>query len=228
MKPNIIHHKFSENQYYSKETEKSQIVLHHTVSGNSVDGDIRWWEQTPERVATCIIIARDGTIHTLFNSEKWAHHLGVKIRVFDSLKIKRNFRRSVQSGKMYVSNNVELNEGAIGLEIDSWGGLEKKNGKYYRTGNKEISKDKVIDYGKEIRGFRYYEKYTDEQISSVKFLLKYWNDKYNIPLDYKEGIWDVSKKALTGEPGVWSHVSYRSDKSDCHPQPELISMLKSL
>ena len=41
-------------------------------------------------------------------------------------------------------------------------------------------------------------------------------------------MWDVSKNALTGKPGVWSHTSYRFDKSDIHPQQEVIDMLKSL
>lgn len=227
--PKVIHHEFPTNQYYQYETEKSQIVIHHTVSGDSVSGDIKWWEQTESRIATCIIIARDGTIHTLFKSENWAHHLGVRIKVFDSIGVKRKYRKSSKTGRLFVSNNIELNEGSIGVELDSWGGLKKVGDKFYTAAtNKEISSDKVVDYGEEIRGYRYYEKYTEEQIYSLKFLLKYWNDKYEIPLDYKEDMWDLSKGALTGEPGVWTHTSYRPDKSDCHPQTELIEMLKSL
>lgn len=216
MKPNVIHHDFSDSQYYHDITEKTQIVLHHTVSGNSVSGDINWWEQTPARVATCVIVARDGTIHTLFSSKKWAHHLGIKRWVFNKFNIPS------------YGANKKLNKAAIGVELDSWGGLVKRNGKFYRTGNKEISADKVIDYGREIRGFRYYEKYTDEQIASTKYLLEYWNDKYNIPLDYKTNMWNLNTDALEGVPGVWTHVSYRPDKSDCHPDPSLIKMLKSL
>jgi hypothetical protein len=41
-------------------------------------------------------------------------------------------------------------------------------------------------------------------------------------------MWEVSKEALKSVPGIWSHTSVRSDKSDCHPQLELIAMLKSL
>lgn len=214
--PKVIHHDFSESQYYHDVTEKSQIVLHHTVSGSNVSGDINWWEQTPARVATCVIVARDGTVHTLFKSEKWAHHLGIKSWIFNKFNIPS------------YGANKNLNKGAIGLEIDSWGGLVKRKGKFYRTGNKEISVDKVIDYGRDIRGFRYYEKYTEEQISSVKFLLEYWRDRYNIPLDYKDNMWNLNTDALEGTPGVWTHVSYRPDKSDCHPQENLIKMLKSL
>jgi hypothetical protein len=41
-------------------------------------------------------------------------------------------------------------------------------------------------------------------------------------------MWDVSKNALSGKPGIYTHVSYRKDKSDCVPQPELITALQSL
>lgn len=215
-KPKVINHDFSESQYYHDITEKSQIFLHHTVSGDSVEGDINWWEQTPARIATCIIIARDGTIHTLFTSKKWAHHLGIKSWIFKKFNIPS------------YGANKRLNKGSVGVELDSWGGIVKRNGKYYRTGDKEISADKVVDYGREIRGFRYYEKYTDEQIASLKYLLEYWNKEYNIPLDYKPEMWELNERALSGESGVWTHVSVRPDKSDCHPQKELIDMLKSL
>jgi hypothetical protein len=62
----------------------------------------------------------------------------------------------------------------------------------------------------------------------VRKLLIFWNERYGIPLDYNQDMWALSSKALSGQDGVWTHVSFREDKSDCHPQPELIEMLKSL
>jgi hypothetical protein len=41
-------------------------------------------------------------------------------------------------------------------------------------------------------------------------------------------MWDISKKGLSGIPGVYTHNSYRKDKSDISPQPKMIAMLKSL
>lgn len=38
----------------------------------------------------------------------------------------------------------------------------------------------------------------------------------------------LNSAALAGKPGVWTHVNFRKDKSDCHPQPQLIEMLISL
>ena len=57
----------------------------------------------------------------------------------------------------------------------------------------------------------------------------YWRETYSIDLTYKEDdMWTVSTRALKGEGGVYTHNSYRKDKSDIHPCPRMIAMLKSL
>jgi hypothetical protein len=41
-------------------------------------------------------------------------------------------------------------------------------------------------------------------------------------------IFDINMDALGGIPGIFTHTSYRTDKSDCHPQKELVDMLCNL
>lgn len=219
---------FPRNQYVRSATEKTQIVLHHTVSGDSVDGDIHTWKKTKERVATPVIVERSGNIVQLFSSRYWAYHLGLKVDNFKSM------------GLSYLN----LNKNSLGIEIDSWGGLKFIDGEWRASVNKfgtgslvnkhgqkykvVLPSDRVQLYSNGFRGYEAFEKYTDKQLYSVAQLLKYWGDRYSIPLNYNENIFEVNKQAMSGTPGVWSHVSYRKDKSDCHPQPELISMLNSL
>ena len=212
----IIQVDFPDNQYMREQTNKKQIVLHHTVSGQGVDGDINWWKQTPDRVATAVIVGWDGKIYQCFSTQYWAHHLGCK-----------------------TTNNTLLNKRSIGIEIDSWGGLvlNALDGKYYPAiwnGKKNIPNLKVKPivnvqlYDKPFRGFSAFEKYTDAQIEAVRQLLVFWGAKFNIPLTYNSTMFDISNEALSGKSGIWSHISFRSDKSDIHPQLELIEMLKSL
>jgi N-acetyl-anhydromuramyl-L-alanine amidase AmpD len=211
----IISHDFPENQYYKEISKKKGIVLHHTVSGNSVSGDIEWWKLTPERVATPIIISRDGGIHQLYSTQYWAHHLGIKQEHFNRFGLS--------------ASNTQRNKEFIGIELDSWGGLSFKNSKYYSSSGEEIKSDNVAYYDKGFRGYKYFEKYTEAQISSLKELLEHCGEKYGIPLTYKGDVmFDFNKRALSGESGIWAHVSFRPDKSDIHPQKELIDMLKSL
>ena len=214
---NIIQIPFPNTQYYKEEIGKKQIVLHHTASGRGVDGDFRHWLSNTERVATCVIIDADGIVHQCFNSKYWGHHLGI---TFAGNKIPLNYKTT--------QNNIKLNKESIAVEIDAWGGLTNKNGKWLSYTGKEVPKENVIEYPTGFRGYYGFERYTDKQIETVKKLLIYWNEIYKIPLSYNQDMWNVNEKALSGNSGIWTHASYRSDKSDCHPQENLVSMLKSL
>lgn len=218
---------FPNDQYYPVHTHKKQIGLHHLASGPGM-GYLDWWLSTTSKIATCCIVHREGNIDTLFSSKFYAKSLGIKVVVFDQHKVDRIYRTRA-NGTRYVANNEILDEGLIGLEINSWGQLELKNGKYYSWAGTKVDSDNVHYYEKAYRGFHYYEKYTAAQIESTRLLLIYWRDSYGIDIEYKgDRMFDVCKEALQGENGVWSHTSYRSDKFDLHPQPELIAMLKTL
>lgn len=215
----IVQEGFPATQFVKEEFDKKQIVLHHTVSGEGVTGDINHWLKDPSRIATCIIIAHDGTIHQCFSSKFWGYHLGIKRQVFLSFGIP--YQR--------------LDKTSIGIEIDSYGGLKEYKGKWYnvydykaKKWKNPIPEDKVVLYPDGYRGYYAFERYTKEQIQAVEDLLIFWNEKYGIPLDYNEDMFDVSVDALSGKEGVWSHTSFRSDKSDIHPQEDLIEMLKGL
>jgi len=212
----LIQVDFPEDQYYKVQTNKTQIVIHHTVSGQGVDGDISWWRSTADRVGTAIIIGWEGKMYQCFSTKYWAYHLGT-----------------------HAANNKALNMGSIGVELDSWGALMKSNNLWYpATWDKNLKKNipnvtvkpikNVQEYPDGFKGYYGFEKYTDAQIESLRKILIFWYSRFDIPLTYNEDMWDLSQNALNGTPGVWTHVSYRDDKSDCHPQPELIKMLKSL
>jgi hypothetical protein len=123
---------------------------------------------------------------------------------------------------------LPLDRSSIGIEICNYGPLTQKGGKYYNYVGGEIKKDDVIELDKPYKGYKYWQNYTDAQIESVKELLMHWSTKYGIDLTYNEDIWEVSKRALKGEEGVFTHNSVRPDKADVYPHPKLIAMLKSL
>ncbi len=203
--PKIDLFDFPESQYYKEEFKKELIVLHHTASGSGAEGDINHWASNIEHVATSHILNRDGSVCQLYNSKYWAHHIGCT-----------------------HPNNRKLNQISIGLEIDSWGILTWRDGKFYTYTDKVIPEANVIEYDKSFRGGRFFERYTPEQIESTRLLLLHWGKTYGIPLDNNEDMWDLSNRAFSCTPGIWGHTSFRKDKSDIHPQPEMIEMLKGL
>lgn len=225
----FIGDEFPTNQYYKQPTKKTQIVLHHTVSGGSALGDINWWKMTAGRIATHFIVDRSGVIYQLYSSKYWAHHIGVTNKVFGEYNIK--------------GNNLKLNQNSIGIEIDSWGPLMEdintnkwypvmldENTNIYKPNirSKHIDVKNIEFYPNGYRGFFAYEKYTQAQLESVSQLLVYLTKKHNIPKTYNSDMWYMSTDALNGFTGIWSHVSYRPDKTDCHPQTSLKIMLSEL
>ncbi len=215
----IINVPISTDQYYPVDQPKKQIVLHHTVSDPTTQtGDVGSWLADKERIATYAIIALDGTIHKCFKSTHWAHHLGVKMGW-----LKANGFRD------YLIRNEMLNKSSIAIEIDSWGGLTKKNGRYYNAYGREVSKDlEVVECN--FRGYKFFQKYSDAQIQTLRELLPELMKANNIPNNgLKDGNFDLRKEdALSGVPGIYSHSNFRADKSDLYPDKRIVELLNSL
>lgn len=204
----------SVNQYFNEDVTKVQIVLHHTAGNSSGAGVIRMWDTDNRgRIATCVTISGDGEICQAFSSKKWGYHLGIKPAVFKTMGV--TYQR--------------LDRLAIGIEICNWGPLTKKGDVFYNYVNRVVPTSEVCELSTAYKGHKYYHAYTDAQIESVRQLLVYWNEVHGIPLKYHEAdMWTVSKRALSASPGVYTHNSYRKDKSDISPQPKMIEMLKQL
>jgi hypothetical protein len=210
-----------ETQYVKEETPKSQIVLHHTAGNASGVGTISMWDTDDRgRIATCITVSGpgakgtyDGEICQAFSSKHWAYHLGIKPEVFKAYKV--SYQR--------------LDKIAIGIEICNWGPLTFKDGKYYNYVDRIIPVEYVTTLDKPYKGHLFYHRYSDAQIQSVKDLLVYWKGIHKIDLTYNyDQMFTVNTKALKGENGLYSHNSYRKDKSDIYPCPRMIEMLKTL
>ena len=215
---NILMYDFPASQYFAQEFPKTQIVLHHTAGNANALNTFKGWEMDTIQVATCISVsgkgagATDGQIVQGYSSKYWAWHLGLQTKVFQ------------QFGLPYLP----LDKSSIGIEICNWGPVTKTARGWETYVGTVIPDDQVVEYTKPFKGYQHYHKYTAAQIESVRQLLLYWGERYGISLDYHEDIWDLCPRALKNDKGIFLHVSYRADKSDLHPQPEMITMLKGL
>ena len=200
------------NDYYTGLNKKSQIYLHHTAGGPNAESVWNWWSNDRGKIGTCVVISQNGEIVQGFSSRYWAYHLGLRTGHFAA------------HGLPYKN----LDKTSIGIELCNWGWLTQRGGEFYTYTGHKLPAERVIKLDKPFRGHEYWEAYTDEQIESVRELLLLWRDRYGIDLTYNEDIWDVTKRALTGQSGVFTHNSVRPDKTDCAPQENLISALKEL
>lgn len=204
MQPDIKSIPLKADQYYASAQKKTHIFLHHTAGGSAASS-IAHWAANPEHIATAFIIDRDGTIYRTFDEKYWAYHLGVK-------------------------GLTSLEKASIGIEICSYGALELKKGKMVTYTGKEIDPDKAVRLDVPYKGFQHWEAYTPPQIASLKQLLPYLIEKFQIklqsPLDRKN-FYDF-REPKTLNPGVWSHTTIRQDKYDIFPQKELVDLVYSL
>lgn len=198
-KPIIINgdHLLNDNQHYHTKHTKKRIVLHHTAGGTA-KSSIDWWNLKPNRVCTAFIIPRDGRILQLFDPAKWAYALGTGDRKYE--------QESIQ------------------IEIANYGWLTEKGGKFYRVGNKLIEMDKVQTYKEDHRGYYNYEEYTEAQVIAVAQLCNWLNKEFKLGITAEQvhKFWWYNKRSRSG---LVSHTTVRKDKSDIHPQPNLIKSL---
>lgn len=210
-----------DGEYIDTVTKKKTIYLHHTAGGSRPDWVSSTWDRDdkngkPYKVATSYIIGRrassdgdnsfDGKVFRAFDDKYWAFHLGVS------------------------GTNGKYDKSSIGIEVCNYGYCKVIDGKFINYVNREVPANEVVDLGKEFRGYRYWEKYTDEQIESLRKILVYLIDKHDI--DFERGIYnwdwfDYNADLLEGT-GIRTHVQVRKDKTDMFPQKELIDMLNSL
>lgn len=201
---------------------KRQIIWHHSAGWDNARGMFDWWKNDKvTHVATSIGISDDGKVWRGFDESFWAASIGCKIDVFQNNGITLQYR----NGR--VINNQALDEASVAVEICNWGSLTEKNGKLYSWADVEIKKEKTIELN--YKGVKYFELYTDAEVKALKYWTLLNALRFDIPVDYNyDDFFAVSKKALSGEKGVFTHNSYRSDKNDVSPQPKLIEMAKSL
>lgn len=219
-----------DGEYFKEVIKKDTIYVHHSAGSHRPDWVIDGWERDKAKngnklpVGTAYIIGGlsttdrnadwDGKIIRAFDDKYWAHHLGCT-----------------------TANNKILNQKSIGIEICNYGPIIKtKEGIFLNYVNKEVPADMVEELTVPFRNFKYYHKYTDAQIQSLKELLISISTKHGI--DLKQGLLqfagtlhgglEVNQAAMKGVPGLWSHSNVRSDKFDCWPQSQLLQMIKTL
>lgn len=223
---------------------KNQIYIHHTAGGPNVQATLDWWQTTVnKKVATHWIIGPTAGEH-IFDDNYWAYHLGMPVEPFNINKIPYKSldttslsveltgwgpltKTSQGTYLTYVKSTVPASEAVEPVDA---------NGRPLPNG---------------YRNYKYYQEYTDYQIKALEELLFTWAQNKTSdglhggvsqplpggPIVYKfsyndlfppADITKLSKKALRGEPGIYTHNSVRYDKADVAPTPKMVAMLKRL
>ena len=210
----------SKAQYVNEKSKKTQVVLHLTAGSSRPDYVVSGWEADATRVGTHYIVggmgsngdaAWDGVVVQAVPEENYLFHLGLKGALFD---------------------NGLHDRSSIGIEICNWIQLTKSvDGKFLNYVNREVPASQVTSLAKPYRGYQYYHSITEAQLVSVKQLIQAVCKTHGIVLEKGKTYQDVDfaydpVRAATQQ--ITFHSSYRADKTDMAPMPNLIQMLNSL
>jgi len=163
------------DEYYPTDFNKSIIYLHHTAGGHRPDWVVNGWNKdsnangSTRRIATSYVVGGtstrngdtdwNGVVVRCFPESNWAWHLGAN------------------------GTNGMFDKTSIGIEICNYGYLtSSKNGQFFNYVNSSVPENQVVELGVPFRGFKFYHKYTDEQLDSVRSLLIDLGNRFNIPL----------------------------------------------
>tara|TARA_B110000259_G_scaffold151187_1_gene170816 strand:- start:2857 stop:3822 length:966 start_codon:yes stop_codon:yes gene_type:complete len=240
----IQQHLLPDGEYVKESTHKEWIFLHHTAGRHNPKKVIDQWANDQRgRIGTHYVIGGlpsgadvknlsedqsewDGKILQAIKDEYWGYHLG-----------------AVKSSKMH--------KGSISIEICSAGYLTEKEGKFYTWYGSQVHESQVARLEVSYKGYKYYHKYSTEQIKATKALLLLLADKHGIDIQSglismlksstKHGasqyylisgnadVFNYNESACYGKiKGLLTHGQVRTDKSDVFPQIEMITMLMSL
>lgn len=204
-------HYLDDDEYFHEAYQKRQIFIHFTAGSSRALNTINYWNRDEGRIATSYIIDKNtGKIYEVYDPDHWSFHLGIS------------------------NTNGRLDKSSIGIELCSYGPLKKKNGLYYAwpsDWSKEVDKDEVYELDEEFRGHKFYEAYSDKQLDSLKGLLSFLIEEYDIPVQYhftKDWVNYDESIIEENKPGIWTHTNVRKDKQDSYPDNRLIGLLNDL
>lgn len=187
--------------FYKQKVPKKRIVLHFTMG--YLGGDLSTLTKNNYHVSVSFVIARDGRIYRLFDTDYWSYHLG----------------------KAAIGGNKACSSTSVGIELSNIGPLEKE-GNWIRNdyGSKycKVSETKFYVAGKEFRNYDHYATFTDPQYTSLNDLLTALCMKHDIPRKFlpasKRYKHFAGPKDGRNATGIVSHVNYRKyGKTDIGP-----------
>lgn len=217
-------------------TNKEWLFLHHTAGWHNPYNTISAWaNDTRGQVATEFVLGGqsirgnddkfDGEIVKCIPDGGYGWHLG-------------------------TGNNV-MHRNSLGIEVCNFGYVTKggyrKNGvwvrlnpdRFYTYVGTEAHPNQIVELNQEFRGFKFWHKYSDNQISSLKELILHIGNKHSI--DVRKGLVELIKRdgefkafdrvdisMCSRTKGLWNHTNVIRGKFDMFPQPELVDMLLSL
>lgn len=184
--------------YYTEKTAKT-LTMHHCTCG-VITGDIGALSQPNNHVSVHFVVARDGTIYQLFNTDYWSYHLG--------------------SGA--TGGNGVVSKASVAIEYSNIGPLTlTKNNVLVDSYGKDYCTLSDTQYYVKLaapyRKWQYFATYTDAQYAAAKKIIAFAESKHKIPHTFLPTDKDDDFYKQLPKVGNLTHANVRIDKVDVGP-----------
>lgn len=229
--PQIKSVPLSRGQFLTTKEKKEWIFLHCTAGWDNPSAVIQDWNNDSRgAIGTQFVIGGknaqtlrdqyDGQIVECMRYQDYGWHLGI--------------------------GNTLMHRASIGIEICNLTYLNKVGSDFIMWAGKKVNPEEIVDLKKNYRGYRYFHKFTNDQLHSLNFLLaKIGKDQgIDITKGLKERLKKMDKfKAFDYDPdikagkykGLFCHTNVSGpnrfggyEKFDLFPQDEMCDLLLSL
>lgn len=218
-------------QFLTTREKKEWVFLHCTAGWDDPIAVVRDWNNdTRGTIGTQFVIGGkhgqtlrdqfDGDIVECMRYQDYGWHLGI--------------------------GNTLMHRASIGIEICNLTYLNKVGNDFFMWANKRVNPNEIVDLKRDFRGKRYFQKFTNDQLHSLNFLLAKIAKEQGI--DITKGLKERLKKmdpfkAFDYDPdikagkfkGLFCHTNVSGpnrfngyEKWDLPPTPEIIDLINSL
>jgi hypothetical protein len=222
-------------EYVDFDCEKTQLVWHLTAGGPNGHVVKKMWQGDKlGPVGTDFVIegpgpdSVDGRIIQVVPFGGSIYHLGLRPENFAKFGLHPEMITIRLSGK--ERQTYALNFKSISVEVCNYGPLRYVNGKFMAYDH-VIPKENAIELDEKVYGHRFWQDFSDAQIESMWLISEFCHTEFGIDKKYKgDVIFGMNARALSGEPGHWTHRSFQFPhiRSDIPPLPKIIKLFESL
>lgn len=216
--------KLGEEHFYKNKTKKTTIWIKSNLSSLSPNSYIGNWGKFYTRDKEGSLLEeelKNSTHYTIGgfskNDTKWDG------------KVIRNFEDKFWSyHSPFLNTTKRLNQATISIEICNLGPLLSINDLFYTRDGQLVDDSEVVEL--DFRGYKFWHRYTNQQIESLRKLLVYLIKKWDIDTS-KNDInlnWFEYHKKWESVGGLRTNSQISYEKIGIFPQDELIQMLNSL
>lgn len=239
----IIYDRVNSTEFYTEERRKNTILISNSGTSYRPELAIKSWTHFLKKDKKGNPIKENGVFTKIKRSSNYViGGSSLESNIWDG-KIVKCFDDNNWSYHIELLNgdiSKEINSNAITIEICNYGYLIKgHDDKFYNKTNNIVDNSEVVELDEEFMGHKYWHKYTDAQIESLRKLIIHLQIKHGIKINrgtyddkgfvpYYDKDWFAYDPKWLETGGIKVGYQLSINAMGVFPQKEIMSMLNTI